>query len=131
MKIKTVQYMATVNLGNYSNEKIGFTAQLDDGDSPESVIEKLRQKAMDCALPNTNELFNEIRERGQELRALKQTLNKTRKQWESTAEFLRTQGIKPDVVDMPQFINLLPQIEGESVIEGEMKDEDEDEDRFF
>lgn len=126
MIIKTVQYVATVNVGNYSNEKIGFTAQLDDDESPESVIEELRQKAIDCALPNINEVFSQIREKQKELIALEHRLNNARKQWELTAEFLRTQGIKPDVVDMPQFNNLLPSVEDEhsEITEGEIEDED-------
>lgn len=126
MKIKTVHYLVTVNLGNYSNEKIGFSAELEDSESPESAIEALRQKALDCALPNTTEIYREIENRRRALASLNLKLDKAKQQWELTAEFLRKQGIKPDAVDMPQFTNLLPQVEDEhsEVAEGEIEDED-------
>lgn len=131
MKIKTVHYMATMNLGNYSNERIGFTAQIEENESLESVVEALRQKVRDCALPNTSQLYQEIRERKNALEHLEHKLQNAKKQWELTADFLRTQGIKSDIPTMPQFTNLLPQIEDESVTEGEIEDDEEDEDRFF
>lgn len=126
MKIKTVHYLVTINLGNYSNEKIGFTAQLEDSESPEATIEKLRQKAIDSALPNVNDTYTRIRELQKESSLLEHRLKKAKQQWELTVEFLRKQGIKPDVVDMPQFANLLPQVEDEysEVAEGEIEDED-------
>ena len=34
MKIKTVEYSALINLGNYSNEKIGFTAEIHEAITP-------------------------------------------------------------------------------------------------
>ena len=43
-------------------------------------------------------------------------------QWNRTAEFLRTQGIKPDAVDMPPFTNLLPEVKAESqTVDGEIE----------
>jgi hypothetical protein len=130
MKIKTVQYLATLNLGNYQNERIGFVAKLDEGESPETVVEQLRQKVKDCALPNTDTLYSQIRERKEALDILEIKLSKARQQWDATAEFLRKQGIKPDAVDLPQFTQLLPQVQDEisEVTEGEIDDDSEDED---
>ena len=71
MKIKTVQYLATVNLGNYSNEKIGFTADINEDDDAQQVIEVLRQKVKDCALPNIEDVQSEIYKHQNELLRLK------------------------------------------------------------
>ena len=120
MKIRTVQYLATMNLGNYSNEKIGFTADINEDDDVEQVVEALRQKVKDCALPNIEEVQSEIYKQRNELRRLKEKLEKARSEWDATAEFLRTQGIKADAANMPQFTNLLPAITDERVIDGEI-----------
>lgn len=126
MKIKAVHYSATINLDGYSSEKIGFTVHLEDGESSESVVEALRQKVRDCALPNLDKSLKRIHQLQRQTVEIENKLNNARKQWELTAEFLRTQGIKPDAVDMPQFTNLLPQVESEysEITEGEIEDED-------
>lgn len=52
-------------------------------------------------------------------------LNKLRKEWDATAEFLKTQGINPQAPSMPQFRNLLAaaeDIESEGVTEAEFID---------
>lgn len=124
MKIKTVQYLATINLGNYSNEKIGFTADINEDDDEKQVVEALRQKVKDCALPNIEDVQSSIYKYQAELRRIVNKLEKARSEWNATAEFLRTQGIKADAVDMPQFTNLLPSISDERVIDGEIDPED-------
>ena len=121
MKIKTVQYLATINLGNYSNEKIGFTADINEDDELKQAVEVLRQKVRDCALPNIEDVQSEIYKHQNELRRLKDKLEKARSEWDATAEFLRTQGIKADAANMPQFTNLLPAIADERVIDGEIE----------
>jgi acyl-CoA reductase-like NAD-dependent aldehyde dehydrogenase len=125
MKIKTVQYLATVNLGNYNNEKIGFTADINEDDDVKQVVEALRQKVKDCALPNADDVQSEIYKHRNELRRLKDKLEKARSEWNATAEFLRSQGIKTDAADMPQFTNLLPAIADERVIDGEIESQDD------
>lgn len=124
MKIKTVHYLATINLGNYSNEKIGFTADINQDDDEKQVVEALRQKAKDCALPNIEDVQSSIYKCQGELRTIENKLEKARSEWNATAEFLRAQGIKVDAVDMPQFTNLLPSISDEQVIDGEIDPED-------
>ena len=121
MKIKTVQYLATINLGNYSNEKIGFTADLKEDDDVKQVVEALRQKVKDCALPNIEEVQSELYKHQTALRRLKDKLEKARSECDAMAEFLRTQGIKADAANMPQFTNLLPTIADERVIDGEIE----------
>lgn len=121
MKIKTVEYSALINLGNYSNEKIGFVAQLEEGETVEQVIERLRQKVRENAGGNADELYNKLYEGKQELRALETKINKARQTWEQTAEFLKAQGLRPDAPPIPAFANLLPEAKDEHVVEGEIE----------
>ena len=119
MIIKTVHYCATLNLGNYSNEKIGFTAQLESGESAESAIDKLRSKVKEVGGVNAEELYQNIYQKQQELRDLERKARKATQEWNALAEFLRTQGIKKDAVDMPMLTNLLPEVKEEVITEGE------------
>lgn len=120
MKIKTVHYLATINLGNYSNERIGFTADIESGEDERQAIEILRQKVKECSLPNIEDVQREIYKSQTELSLIQSKLAKLRTQWDATAEFLRKKGIKTDAVDMPQFSLLLPSVSDEQVIEGEV-----------
>lgn len=124
MKIKTVEYSALINLGNYSNEKIGFTAQLEEGETVEQVVEQLRQKVKDNGGVNAEELYDKLYKGRQELRALEAKIIKARQTWEQTAEFLKAQGLRPDAPPMPTFSNLLPEAKDEQVVEAEIDDGD-------
>lgn len=42
MKIITVEYRRLRNLGNYENETVGATAEVQDGETPEEALEKLK-----------------------------------------------------------------------------------------
>lgn len=74
MIIKTVHYSALLNLGNYNNERIGFTAQLEDGESPESAIDKLRSKVEEVGGVNAQEMYENIYQKQQELKNLEDVL---------------------------------------------------------
>lgn len=125
MKITTVHYSALINLGNYSNEKIGFSAELSEGESPEQAIEALRQKIKEVAGLNSEEVDSLLYKGRREIEKIEHKLHKARQQWDATAEFLRAQGIKPDASDMPLFTNLLPEVKGESTssVDGEIVDD--------
>jgi phosphotransacetylase len=126
MKIKTVEYSALINLGNYSNEKIGFTAELAEEETVEQVIESLRQKVRENGGPNADEMYNKLYESRQALKELERKIQKAAQQWNATAEFLRAQGIKPDAVDLPQFTHLLPEVKEEHTrVDGEILDDTE------
>lgn len=114
MQIKIVHYSALINLGNYSNEKIGFSAELSDGESPEQIVEVLRQKIKDIAGLNAEEVDKLLYKGKREIEELERKMRKARQQWNATAEFLRAQGIKSDAADMPQFTHLLPEVKEES-----------------
>ena len=62
------------------------------------------------------------------IKDLEQKIREATKKWDATAEFLREQGIKPDISNMPQFTNLLPEIKDEhsGVVDGEIQEGDID-----
>lgn len=42
MKATHIEYSKVFNLGNYSNEKIGITLEVEQGDDPQKVLEHAR-----------------------------------------------------------------------------------------
>ena len=118
-----VHYSALINLGNYSNEKIGFSAELSEGESVEETIELLRQKIKEVAGLNAEECDQLLYRGRREIKDLERKLQKARQEWNATAEFLRAQGIKPDANDMPLFTRLLPEVKAESSVDGEIVDD--------
>lgn len=120
MKIKTVHYSALINVGNYNNEKIGFTADIEENETVESTIEALRLKVKEVGGVDAERLYSEIRDKRQELRELERKVRKATEEWNALAEFLRSQGIKKDAVDMPMFTNLLPEVKQEQITDGEL-----------
>lgn len=110
MKIKTIHYSALLNLGNYSNEKIGFTAELEEDETVEEVIEALKQKVEENGGQNAEEIYSNIYQGRNDLREIEKKINKARAEWDAVAEFLKMQGIKPDTPVMPKFTNLLPEV---------------------
>ncbi len=120
MKIKTVHYSALINLGNYNNEKIGFTADIEENETVESTIEALRLKVKEMGGVDADKMYNEIRDKRYQLGELERKVKKATEEWNALAEFLRSQGIKKDVVDMPMFTNLLPEVKQEQITDGEL-----------
>ncbi|MEH1849278.1 MAG: hypothetical protein V7L25_30990 [Nostoc sp.] len=124
MKIKQIHAHFLISIGDYSNERIGFTVELDDEETVEQVIKSLRAEAIKAVGPKANELYDARSILQREYYALEKKIAKARDDWDATAEFLKTQGIKPDASPMPQFNNLLAavKVEEESVTEAEMVD---------
>lgn len=119
MEIKQVYYSALINLGNYNNEKIGFKADVSEGESVEEVVEALRNKVKECGGVDAETLYRELDQRRSALVQLNKKIEKATTQWNSISEFLRTQGIKPDTPDMPNFTNLLPEVKSEEIVTGD------------
>jgi hypothetical protein len=126
MKITKVYYSALANLGDYNNERIGMTAILEPDENPEQAVQQLRERVIPLCGPKLRELRDLKWELSSKIGELKQKLADYQRQWDSAAEFLRAQGIKPDAPNFPQFDKLLspsPIQEESSVIEGEMDEE--------
>jgi hypothetical protein len=45
MKIEKVSYQKLFSIGNFLNERIGFEASIDEGESPEAVVKHLKEVA--------------------------------------------------------------------------------------
>ncbi|MCC5603854.1 hypothetical protein [Nostoc favosum] len=114
MKVKLVHAHFLISIGDYSNERVGFTVELEEGETVQSVVDDLRQQAITAVGPKSEELYNQNRKLRFENRELEERMNKLRSEWEATAEFLRAQGIKPEAPSMPQFQRLLNAAKPES-----------------
>lgn len=123
MKITRVGYSALFNLGNYNNERIELTAQLDENDDISSVVQDLRTRANSLALPNEQILVEQIQKRRRLLEELEKRIASRTEEWNAIADFLKAQGIKPDAPNMPDFKKLLPQANHEEVIEAEVEED--------
>lgn len=123
MQIKQVHAYFLISIGNYSNERIGFTVELDEGESPEQAVAELREKAKTIVGQPADELYSEKYRIESAIRELERRLASLRKEWDATAEFLKAQGIRPDAPPMPQFNNLLKAAKvEEEAIGGELVD---------
>jgi hypothetical protein len=125
MKITHVHFESCFNIGNYENEKIRMVAELQSDETPERIIETLRDRVREAASPDASNMLGVIWERRRELKELEEKLAKRTQEWNATAEFLRAQGIKADAQDMPMFTNLLapsPETEQTEVIEADLEE---------
>ncbi len=122
MKITKVEYSASINLGDYNNEKVGFVAEVGENELPEEVVEKLRSKVKEVGGTNASALYDQIYKGKQELASLERKIKQANLTWNQTAEFLKAQGLKSDPPSMPQFTNLLSEVKEEKVfqVEGEL-----------
>jgi len=126
MNIRQIHAHFLISIGNYSNERIGFTVELDEGENPVEVVESLRQTAREIVGKSADDLYQEKGQLEYAINELQRKLGTLRKEWDATAEFLKAQGINPCAPSMPQFDKLLAatQVEHESVIQGEVDYDD-------
>lgn len=123
MQIKQVHCHFLISIGNYSNERIGFSVELDENETPEQVVQELRERAKQIVGQPADELYSEKYRAESAIRELERKLASLRKEWDATAEFLKAQGIRPDAPPMPQFNNLLKAAKvEEEAIGGELVD---------
>lgn len=127
MRIRTVHYSALINLGDYNNEKIGFTAEVEEDDSIDEILESLKAKVEQLGGLNAQDFYSKQRDGRHALSELERKIKKATEQWNATSEFLRTQGIKSDAPDMPVFTNLLPEVKEErsGVVDGDIEEIDQ------
>lgn len=134
MRITKVSYSGLFNLGNYNNEKIGLSAELQEGDDPEAVIATLREQAVAMAantgLGTDDDIRWQISRQVGELKDIQAKVQKATTEWNELAEFLRVQGIKPEAPNI-SLKALMPSVDEESsTLNGELLD-DYDEDAPF
>jgi hypothetical protein len=127
MEINQVHAHFLISIRHDSNERIGFSVTLDEGESVEEAVAELRTKAAEIVGRPAKELYEQKYAAERQCREIEIRLAKLRKKWDAMREFLKAQGIKADAPPMPQFNNLLnaAQVEEETVIEGELAGEEE------
>ena len=97
--IRSVAYEAVFNLGNFQNEKIRLVADLNPEETPDSVIELLRERAHEMA--HKEDVLRERHELRNALRTLNEQISTAREQWNTAREFLIAQGLRPDAPEFP------------------------------
>lgn len=123
MQIKQIHAHFLISIGNYSNERIGFSVELDEGETPEQIVPLLREKAKQIVGQPADELYSEKCRYESAIKELERKLASLRKEWDATAEFLKAQGIRADAPSMPSFNNLLTAAKvEEEEINGELVD---------
>ncbi|MBD1917183.1 MULTISPECIES: hypothetical protein [Cyanophyceae] len=116
MKITHVEYKALYNLGNYNNESIALRATVEEGETPDEVVEQLRQKAIALnagSNGDADELYGRIYRYKQSLESLENKIKTAAEQWNQTADFLKAQGLNPDAPKLSPFNSLLQPAEEE------------------
>ncbi|MBD2489421.1 hypothetical protein [Aulosira sp. FACHB-615] len=126
MKIKTLHAHFLISIGSYSNERIGFSVELDNEESIDEIVSNLRERAKKIVGRKADELYDERNKIYRECAQLESKLNTLRKEWDATAEFLKAQGLNPQAPSMPQFRNLLTAVTVESEVVTEQDYEDSD-----
>jgi hypothetical protein len=129
MKIVSVHYAALVNTGNYENEKIGLTAQIEEGDTVQSVVTALREQTFTHLdqkdkLARRYDLINQVQD-------LERQVERARAEYEQVSAFMTAQGLKADMPSFPvlrRAIEAAPPDVTETVRieESEVYEEDED-----
>jgi predicted deacylase len=116
MQITRVEYEGVFNLGNYENEKIRIAMTLTPDDSLDAAIKQLREQAIKNAQVDASEAYYKRQALMTEIKELEAKAEAARSQWTQTAEFLKVQGLRSDPPEMPQFINLFPEVQQEKVV---------------
>ena len=116
MRIETVKYGITVNLGNYENQRIELEACVEDGESWEKVMAQVRTK-----VHSLSESKQKLDEREKHLEQLKQCYFKTKRivkemqmKWEIAKSVCGAHGIKLADEDLPE----IPSVEKEEELFG-------------
>lgn len=118
MKIKLIHAHFLITTGDYCNERIGFSVELEEGETIEDVVHDLRNCAVKAVGAKAEEFYRKKWDLMADCNELEKRVTRLRHEWEATTEFLKTQGIKTDAPMMPLFRGLLePAIEHESVSE--------------
>ncbi|MBD2592870.1 hypothetical protein H6G74_00830 [Nostoc spongiaeforme FACHB-130] len=126
MKIKTLHAHFLISIGSYSNERIGFSVELDNEESIEEIVSNLRERAKKIVGRKADEIYDERNKIYRECAQLESKLNTLRQEWDATAEFLKAQSLNPQAPSMPQFRNLLTAVTVESEVVTEQDYEDSD-----
>lgn len=103
MKITTVRYERLRSFGNYENETVAATAQVEDGETPESALAALRQW-VEAQLGEVEKL-SQMRQRYDQLdwevHAMEQRLRGAKSAYERVKAILERHGVELRDDDLP------------------------------
>lgn len=120
MRITQIHAHFLISIGNYSNERIGFTVDVEDP-SPQQIeetVQTLRERAIAIVGKPAAELYEEKFNLQRACNDLEKKLSQLREQWEKTAVFLRTQGLNtPSMPFEDLFTHALPASIEEELVE--------------
>ncbi|AFZ12620.1 hypothetical protein Cri9333_1735 [Crinalium epipsammum PCC 9333] len=103
MKITTIGYGTTRNIGNYENCKVYLEAEVNEGENVDEVLSALRHQADAYAHQHKevqrletkkNRLSDDIETYMRKIRSANTAFKRLRQQWEKTTAFLEHHGIK-------------------------------------
>lgn len=57
MKVKTISYQKTFNLGNYCSERIGLDLELEEGKTIEQTLDEAKKTATDWHIANNPQMY--------------------------------------------------------------------------
>ena len=81
MKIKQIHAHFLIPIGDYSNERIGFSVELEENETVESVVSELRNQAVKVVGGKADELYNLRRSLQEQCWALEKRLEKAHAEW--------------------------------------------------
>lgn len=102
MQIQSVTYSRLVSTGRYENAKTGATARVEDGETPEEALVKLREWVTG-QLDATAEESAELRERRCDLNRVEAELDRAKIRWERAKGFLAKHGLMVSADDDISF----------------------------
>lgn len=101
MKVKTVTYSQLFSFGRFQNETIGYTAELEQKENPDQVLEELRQKTI-----LQHHMNQQARDEGKDIRFIKRVERDSRNELDAIRDrFIRLQaglsdlGVEVGVLD--------------------------------
>ena len=122
MKIKILHAHFLINTGNYSNERIGFSVELEEEESIEETVEQLRELAVKIVGKEADELDNERNDLKRQIQRLEKEMKKRCNDYNALAEFLEKQGIKSMEPLKENLKALAPKIEEQAITTIDMTD---------
>lgn len=108
MKVIQLEYSALYNTGNYENEKVGLTVQLEEGETVEETVLKLRKKTAELVGPKAMEQVDLKQRLSRAVARMKEKTEQAAQEYEQAKNFMQAQGLKMDMPAFPMLRTLLP-----------------------
>jgi hypothetical protein len=108
MKVIQIEYSALYNTGNYENEKVGLTVQLEEGETVEETVLALRKKTAEMVGPKAMEQVDLKQRLSRAVARMREEAELAAQEYEVAKNFMEAQGLKMDMPAFPMLKTLLP-----------------------